>query len=135
LSRLNDFELKTGGQSAAVKASFESMYEQSVDSILGGTGSDALEAIQFLKKANPTQYQPASGVQYPRSSFGNSLRQVTQLIKADADSKSPLSNPWLGHHVAEGGVQGQLAARLSDLARDSRLSIKTWRTGWMRSSC
>src|SRR4030095_640014 len=44
LSRLNDFELKTGGQSTAVKASFENMYEQSVDSVLGGTGSDAFEA-------------------------------------------------------------------------------------------
>ena len=50
LNRLNDFELKTGGQSAAVKASFESMYEQSVDAVLGGTGSDAFEAIRFLKK-------------------------------------------------------------------------------------
>jgi uncharacterized protein (DUF1501 family) len=118
LSRLNDFELKTGGQSAAVKASFENMYEQSVDSVLGGTGSDAFEAIRFLKTANPAQYQPASGVQYPRSPFGNSLRQVAQMIKAKVGLEVAFveSNGW-DHHVAEGGVQGQLATRLSDLAQ------------------
>ena len=118
LSRLNDFELRTGGQNAAVKASFESMYEQSVDSVLGGTGSDAFEAIRFLKKANPEQYQPASGVQYPRSVFGNSLRQVAQMIKANVGLEIAFveSNGW-DHHVAEGGVQGQLATRLSDLAQ------------------
>ena len=118
LSRLNDFELKTGGQSAAVKASFESMYEQSVDAVLGGTGSEAFEAIRFLEKANPAQYQPVSGVQYPRSPFGNSLRQVAQMIKADVGLEVAFveSNGW-DHHVAEGGVQGQLATRLSDLAQ------------------
>ena len=117
MSRLNDFELKTGGQNAAVKASFESMYEQSVDSVLGGTGSDAFEAIRFLRKANPEQYQPASGVQYPRSPFGSSLRQVAQMIRANVGLEVAFveSNGW-DHHVAEGGVQGQLAARLSDLA-------------------
>jgi uncharacterized protein (DUF1501 family) len=118
LNRLNDFELKTGGQSASVKASFESMYEQSVDSVLGGTGSDAFEAIRFLKTANPAQYQPASGVQYPRSPFGNSLRQVAQMVKAKVGLEVAFveSNGW-DHHVAEGGVQGQLATRLSDLAQ------------------
>ena len=118
LNRLNDFELKTGGQSAAVKASFESMYQQSVDSVLGGTGSDAFEAIRFLKMANPAQYQPAKGVQYPRSPFGNSLRQVAQMIKANVGLEVAFveSNGW-DHHVAEGGAQGQLATRLSDLAQ------------------
>ena len=118
LNRLNDFELKAGGQSAAVKASFESMYQQSVDSVLGGTGSDAFEAIRFLKMANPAQYQPAKGVQYPRSPFGNSLRQVAQMIKANVGLEVAFveSNGW-DHHVAEGGAQGQLATRLSDLAQ------------------
>ena len=118
LNRLDDFELKTGGQSAAVKASFESMYQQSVDSVLGGTGSDAFEAIRFLKMANPEQYQPARGIQYPRSPFGNSLKQVAQMIKANVGLEVAFveSNGW-DHHVAEGGAQGQLATRLSDLAQ------------------
>src|SRR5262245_48238897 len=118
LSRLNDFELKTGGQSAAVKAGFESMYEQSVDAVLGGTGSEAFEAIRFLEKANPAQYQPVNGVQYPRSPFGSSLRQVAQMIKANVGLEIAFveSNGW-DHHVAEGGVQGQLATRLSDLGQ------------------
>jgi uncharacterized protein (DUF1501 family) len=94
------------------------MYEQSVDSVLGGTGSDAFEAIRFLKKADPMQYKPASGVQYPRSPFGTSLRQVAQMIKANVGLEVAFveSNGW-DHHVAEGGVQGQLATRLSDLAQ------------------
>ncbi|MCI0620945.1 MAG: DUF1501 domain-containing protein [Acidobacteria bacterium] len=118
LSRLNDFDLKTGGQNAAVKANFETMYEQSVDTVLAGAGSDAFEAIRFLKKANPSQYQPASGVQYPRSPFGASLQQVAQMIKANVGLEVAFveSNGW-DHHVAEGGVRGQLASRLSDLAQ------------------
>lgn len=118
LSRLSDFELKAGGQNPPVKAGFESMYAQTVDSILGATGSDAFEAIRFLKRANPAQYQPASGVQYPRSPFGNSLKQVAQMIKANVGLEVAFveSNGW-DHHVAEGGVRGQLAARLSDLAQ------------------
>jgi uncharacterized protein (DUF1501 family) len=118
LNRLNDFELKTGGQSAAVKASFEGMYEQSVDSVLGGTGTEAFEAIRFLEKANPAQYRPAGGVQYPRSPFGSGLGQVAQMIKANVGLEVAFveSNGW-DHHVAEGGVQGQLATRLSDLAQ------------------
>jgi uncharacterized protein (DUF1501 family) len=118
LSNLNDFDLRAGGQSSAVKASFESMYGQSVDAVLGGAGNEAFEAVRFLKKANPSQYQPAIGVQYPRGQFGNSLRQLAQMIKANVGLEVAFveSNGW-DHHAAEGGVQGQLATRLLDLAK------------------
>jgi uncharacterized protein (DUF1501 family) len=117
-TNLSDFDLRAGGQNAAAKASFKSMYEQSSDVVLGGAGSEVFEAIQFLKQANPSQYQPASGVQYPRGQFGNSLRQLAQMIKANVGLEVAFveSNGW-DHHAAEGGVQGQLAARLSDLAK------------------
>jgi uncharacterized protein (DUF1501 family) len=118
LSNLNEFDVKSGGQNVLVSASFESMYEQSVDAVLGGAGNEAFEAMRFLKKANPSQYLPASGVQYPRGPFGNSLRQLAQMIKANIGLEVAFveSNGW-DHHVAEGGVDGQLAARLSDLAQ------------------
>jgi uncharacterized protein (DUF1501 family) len=118
LSNLNDFDVRAGGQNAAVKASFESMYGQSFDAVLGGAGSEAFEAIRFLKKVNPSQYQPAMGVQYPRSQFGNGVRQLAQMIKANVGLEVAFveSNGW-DHHAAEGGVKGQLATRLSDLAQ------------------
>ena len=96
LSNLNDFDVRPGEQNAAVKASFESIYEQSVDVVLGGAGNEAFEAIRFLKKANPSQYQPAAGVQYPRGSFGNSLCQLAQMIKANVGLEVAFveSNGW-----------------------------------------
>jgi uncharacterized protein (DUF1501 family) len=118
INNLNDFDLRTGGENNAFKSAFEAMYEQSVDAILGGTGTEAFEAIRLLKKANPTQYQPANGVQYPRGPFGGSLRQLAQMIKANVGVEIAFveSNGW-DHHVGEGGVQGQLAIRLTELGQ------------------
>lgn len=118
MRNLNDFDLRTGSSTSPLKATFETMYEQSVDAVIGGTGSEAFEAIRFLKKANPSQYQPAAGVQYPRGQFGSGLRQLAQMIKAEVGLEAAFveSNGW-DHHVAEGGTQGQLAARLSELGQ------------------
>ncbi len=118
MRNLSDFDLRTGSQNSAVKTSFEAMYQQSVDAVIGGTGSEAFEAIRFLKKANPSQYEPTAGVQYPRGAFGSGLRQLAQMIKADVGVEVAFleSNGW-DHHVAEGGAQGQLANRLSELGQ------------------
>ena len=85
--------------------------------MLGSVGQETFEAVEFLKKTNPAQYQPGEGVTYPRSPLGNSLKQIAQLIKSDVGLEVGFAETggW-DHHTNEGGVQGQLSQRLSDLS-------------------
>jgi uncharacterized protein (DUF1501 family) len=91
------------------------MYAGAVSDVLHGTGHEAFEAVEFLKKTDPAKYQPAPGVKYPRGPYGDSLRQIAQLIKAGVGVEMAFTDVggW-DHHAAEGGVQGQLAGRLRD---------------------
>jgi len=61
---------------------FEAMYAQTVDQALRGTGTETFEAIDMLRKADPSKYQPENGADYPKSRLGQSLQQVGQLIKS-----------------------------------------------------
>ena len=90
--------------------SFEAMYEQSVDTVLHGTGNETFEAVKMLRSTNPDKYTPAAGANYPRGRFGDSLRQVAQLIKANLGVEVAFADigGW-DHHVNEGSVQGQIA--------------------------
>ena len=94
----------------AISGTFESMYSQSVDAVLHGTASETLEAVKMLKSADPACYKPARGAHYPRGRFGDSLRQLAQLMKADLGVEVAFADigDW-DHHVNEGSTQGQLA--------------------------
>jgi uncharacterized protein (DUF1501 family) len=72
----------------------------------------------MLKDTNPAGYTPANGADYPRTGFGEAMRQVAQLIKSDLGLEvafAELGN-W-DHHANEGAAVGQLANRLDDFAR------------------
>ncbi len=114
ISNLADFTIRAGGSSASVQGGFEAIYDQSVNDVLGGTGRETFEAVNYLKKVNPSQYRPENGAQYPRSPFGNSLFQISQLIKAEVGLEIGFTNidGW-DTHVNEGNV---LANRLQDLS-------------------
>jgi uncharacterized protein (DUF1501 family) len=64
----------------------------------------------MLKSADPARYTPAIGANYPRGRFGDSLRQVAQLLKADLGVEVAFADigGW-DHHVNEGSTQGQIA--------------------------
>jgi len=105
-------------QSPIVEGGFEALYAQTVDKALRGTGTETFEAIDMLRKANPSRFQPENGADYPRSRFGQSLQQIAQMIKADIGLEVCFldSGGW-DNHVNEGGVQGQLANLLRDLGQ------------------
>jgi len=105
-------------QSPMVEGGFEALYAQTVDKVLRGTGTETFEAIDMLRRTNPSRFQPENGAEYPRSRFGQSLLQVAQLIKADVGLEVCFldSGGW-DNHVNEGGVQGQLANLLRDLGQ------------------
>jgi uncharacterized protein (DUF1501 family) len=115
VNNLNDFGL--GGKNSPAATTFEAMYAGSSDSILHGTGQETFEAMKMLKAADPAKYKPAAGAEYPRGRFGDSLRQLAQLIKANLGVQVAFADigGW-DHHVNEGNTQGQLANVLRDFA-------------------
>ena len=98
---------------AAAAKQFEQMYESATDPALVATGRETFEAMAMLAAIGRQPYRPADGAEYPRSHFGQSLRQIAQLIKADAGMEMAFADlgGW-DHHVNEMGPtasQGQLA--------------------------
>jgi uncharacterized protein (DUF1501 family) len=86
--------------------------------VLNGTGREAFDAIKMLKLADPARYQPDNGADYPRSPFGQALKQIAQLTKASVGLEVAFADVggW-DTHVNQGAAQGQLAARLDDFSR------------------
>jgi uncharacterized protein (DUF1501 family) len=115
LSNIRDFLIRPAAGPAVAKG-FEDMYAGAVHDVLHGTGEETFEAIDFLKKADPAQYSPAPGVTYPQGRFGDSLKQIAQLLKANVGVEVAFTDVggW-DHHAGEGGVQGQLSQRLKEL--------------------
>jgi len=119
LNNINDFGVGGRNPNAAPLANtFEAMYSQSVDSVLHGTGRETFEAVKMLKSADPSKYIPAAGANYPRGRFGDSLKQLAQLIKANLGVQVAFADigGW-DHHVNEGGTQGQIANILREFSQ------------------
>src|SRR5207244_2067588 len=115
---LGQFGIRGGQSSEMAGASFEKEYAGAADTMLTGTGHEAFNAIRMLKAADPSKYQPANGAEYPRSPFGQALRQVAQLTKANVGLEVAFADigGW-DTHVNQGAAQGQLATRLDDFSR------------------
>ena len=118
---LRDFDVRAdvaamaGGVNA--RRGFEALYEQGVRDLIHGTGRETLEAVKMLKAADPQRFEPANGARYPRSDFGERLRQIAQLIRADVGLEVAFADigGW-DTHAGQGNAQGQLANRLADFA-------------------
>ena len=106
-----------GPQSSPISNAFQAMYDESSDAVLHGTGQETFEAVKMLKAADPARYQPSAGVVYPNTPFGNSLKQVAQLMKADLGVEAAFSDTggW-DTHQNQGNVNGQLANRLKEFS-------------------
>jgi uncharacterized protein (DUF1501 family) len=117
INAIDQFGIRAGGASPAVASTFEMEYASAADSLLHPAGQDAFDAVKMLKTANPDRYSPANGAAYPRSGFGDAMRQIAQLIKSDLGLEVAFTelSGW-DHHVNEGSTTGQLAARLDDFA-------------------
>jgi uncharacterized protein (DUF1501 family) len=118
ISQIGQFGIRAGRNTDSMESIFESEYAQAADSLLGSTGREAFDAVKMLKDANPTAYTPAPGVEYPRSAFGEALKQVAQLIKANLGLEVAFAElgGW-DTHVQQGNAVGQLANRLDDFSR------------------
>jgi uncharacterized protein (DUF1501 family) len=114
MSQIAQFGIRAQG----VNDSFEAQYAAAADTILNGTGREAFTAMKTLKTADPSRYQPENGADYPRTAFGQALKQIAQLIKAGVGLEVAFADlgGW-DTHVNQGSLQGQLATRLDDFSR------------------
>lgn len=117
VSNLSNFAIRAGKSSASVQGGFEAIYGRDKNEAFSDTGRETLEAINYLKKVNPAQYQPQNGAQYPRGEFGNSLLQIAQLIKSGVGLEIAFTdmNGW-DTHVNQGNTRGQLANLLQQFS-------------------
>ena len=119
MNNINDFGV--GGRNpkaSPIENSFEAMYAGSVDAVLHGSAQETFDAVKMLKSANPTQYSPAPGAEYPRGRFGDSLKQLAQLIKANLGVQVAFADigGW-DHHVNEGNTEGQISNVLREFSQ------------------
>ncbi len=120
VDNVNNFNVRD----AAASKMLQSMYSGTTDQVLNGAGRETFEAVALLQSIQKTPYQPAAGVDYPRGRFGDSMRQIAQLIKADVGVEVAFADigGW-DHHVNETGQMnnilrefgGSLAAFHQDL--------------------
>ena len=114
VENLNSFTVRD----AAAAKSLEAMYDGTSDQVLNGTGRETFEAVALLQSIQKTPYQPAAGANYPRGRFGDSMRQIAQLIKADVGVEVAFADigGW-DHHVNEVGPRAS-AGQLANVLRE-----------------
>jgi uncharacterized protein (DUF1501 family) len=118
LSNLSSFSVGGKGPAPSVAANaFEAMYGESHDRILHSTGDETFEAVKMLRDANPAQYKPAAGIEYPNNEFGRNMMQIAQLLKSNLGVEAAFTDVggW-DTHQNQGGVNGQLSDRLREFS-------------------
>jgi uncharacterized protein (DUF1501 family) len=115
MSSLDEFSVRATGPAVD---RLEALYRTGNADVVHAAGGEMFEAVKILRAANPRQYAPRNGAVYPASQFGQRLKQIAQLIKADVGLEVAFADVggW-DTHVNQGGATGQLALRLDDFAR------------------
>jgi len=115
MNSLDEFTIRTNGTQAE---RIEALYRTGSADVVHAAGGEMFEAMKILRSANPRQYVPSNSADYPRSPFGQHLRQIAQLIKSDVGLEVAFADVggW-DTHVNQGAATGQLAQRLDDFSK------------------
>jgi uncharacterized protein (DUF1501 family) len=115
MNSLGEFTMRGAGTSAD---RLEALYRTGEADLVHGAGRDMFDAVRMLQSADPQRYRAENGADYPRSQFGQRLREIAQLIKADVGLEVAFADVggW-DTHVNQGSSTGQLAVRLTDFSR------------------
>ena len=115
MNSIDEFTIRTNGTQAE---RIEALYRTGNADVVHAAGGEMFEAMKILKAANPQQYVPENSADYPRTPFGQHLKQIAQLIKADVGLEIAFADVggW-DTHVNQGGATGQLAQRLDDFSK------------------
>jgi len=118
LASVNSFSVGGRGPTPSPAANaFQAMYGDTGDQIFHATGDETFEAVKMLRDANPAQYKPAAGIEYPNNEFGNNMKQIAQLLKSNLGVEAAFTDVggW-DTHQNQGGVNGQLSDRLREFS-------------------
>jgi uncharacterized protein (DUF1501 family) len=118
INNVNNFSVAGRGPAPSPAArAFEAMYGDSGDHIFHSAGAETFEAVKMLRAANPAQYAPRDGADYPNSEFGNKMRQIAQLLKSNLGVEAAFTDVggW-DTHQNQGSVEGQLSNRLREFS-------------------
>jgi uncharacterized protein (DUF1501 family) len=93
------------------------MYSTAADSALVSQGRRTFDALKAIERINRTPYQPSGGAQYV-GEFGNALRQIARLIKADVGLEAAFAEigGWDHHSNENGQLSGLLLQYGNSLA-------------------
>ncbi len=98
-------------------ATFESMYENTLDKTMHGTGKETFNAVKMMQSIQKQTYVPANGANYGNGAFGKSLQQIAQLIKSNVGVEVAFADigGWDTHVNETAGqpTNGQLANNLA----------------------
>jgi uncharacterized protein (DUF1501 family) len=83
IGQLSQFGVRAGAATDMMSNSFEQEYAQAADSLLRPTGKEAFDAVKMLNGLDPNSYTPDNSAEYPRSGFGEAMKQIAMLVKAD----------------------------------------------------
>jgi len=110
MSSIEEFRLRN----LAMAPALEKLYMNSTDPLFRQGGKSLFEAMARLRVI--ASKIPPSTAAYSAGRFGNGLKQIARLIKADVGLEVAFTEieGW-DTHVAEGGATGQLANRLKEL--------------------
>ena len=109
LSSIEEFRLRN----QSMGAKLQKLYAQSTDPLFRQGGNSLFDAMARLRAI--ASKVPPSATTYPVGRFGNGLKQIARLIKADVGLEIAFTEieGW-DTHVSEGGATGILANRLKE---------------------
>jgi uncharacterized protein (DUF1501 family) len=118
MTSLQGFAVQAGPHSSSMSQGFEQLWQQAGAGPLGEAGHESLEAVRFLQRSGAASQQPANGASYPRGDFGDALRQMAQLVKADVGLRLGFAEMggW-DTHIAQGAASGALAKSLGEFGQ------------------
>lgn len=116
LKSIADFHL-TGrdDQLGALQQTLAQLYRTGTDAPLAGAADETFRTVDALSTLAGESYTPEAAAAYPESSFGNALKQVAQLIKAQVGLEVACvdAGGW-DTHEEQGGADGWLGGLISD---------------------
>jgi uncharacterized protein (DUF1501 family) len=115
IGQLGQFGVRAGSSTDMMASGFEAQYAQAADQVLRPVGKEAFDAVRALQNANPANYTPANGAEYPRSGFGEAMKQIAMLIKQDLGLEVAFTE--LGGWDTHVQQTGRLPNLLDDMAK------------------
>jgi uncharacterized protein (DUF1501 family) len=116
LQSITDFHLSgdfKGREVQQFQNAISEMY--ALDQALGPRADATLDTVQLLDRVVSRNYLPANGGQYPESAFGQSLKQVAQLIRAEIGLEvATIDLGGWDTHIHQGALQGDMPSLLAD---------------------